>query len=140
MIGKKNEKVFQTSHIGDMIRGALTAIPHRQIGAAKDIGSSGSGKTTLLRCVNLLKEFHRGHVPIDGEEIEYPEKMNPRSSFQTQFFPTIARLPAGLQAHSTRSNRPQTLDPAITYPYIPVEEIAGWITMSGYKLKLVIEF
>jgi ABC-type polar amino acid transport system ATPase subunit len=107
LIGKKNEKVFQTSHIGDMIRGALTAIPHRQIGAAKDIGSSGSGKTTLLRCVNLLKEFHRGHVPIDGEEIEYPEKMNPRSSFQTQFF-SPHRTVAGKITGSFHARLPAT--------------------------------
>ena len=42
------------------------------------IGSSGSGKTTLLRCVNLLEEFHKGHVLIDGEEIGYTEKNGKR--------------------------------------------------------------
>ena len=35
------------------------------------IGSSGSGKTTLLRCVNMLEEFDRGSVTIDGQEIGY---------------------------------------------------------------------
>jgi polar amino acid transport system ATP-binding protein len=38
------------------------------------IGSSGSGKTTLLRCVNLLEDFHEGHIVIDGQEIGYAEK------------------------------------------------------------------
>ena len=42
------------------------------------IGSSGSGKTTLLRCVNLLEEFHKGRVLIDGEEIGYTEKNGKR--------------------------------------------------------------
>ena len=31
------------------------------------IGSSGSGKTTLLRCVNLLEDFERGSIELDGE-------------------------------------------------------------------------
>ncbi|SOB94701.1 amino acid ABC transporter ATP-binding protein [Thalassospira xiamenensis] len=35
------------------------------------IGSSGSGKTTLLRCVNLLEDFERGSIELDGEAIGY---------------------------------------------------------------------
>jgi polar amino acid transport system ATP-binding protein len=35
------------------------------------IGPSGSGKTTLLRCINLLEEYDRGTVAIDGEPIGY---------------------------------------------------------------------
>jgi polar amino acid transport system ATP-binding protein len=35
------------------------------------IGSSGSGKTTLLRCVNLLEDYHRGSIRIDGTEVGY---------------------------------------------------------------------
>ena len=35
------------------------------------IGSSGSGKTTMLRCINMLEEFDKGTIRIDGEEIGY---------------------------------------------------------------------
>ncbi len=35
------------------------------------IGPSGSGKTTLLRCINLLEEYERGIVTVDGEPIGY---------------------------------------------------------------------
>jgi polar amino acid transport system ATP-binding protein len=35
------------------------------------IGPSGSGKTTLLRCTNLLEEYDRGTIMIDGEPIGY---------------------------------------------------------------------
>jgi ABC-type polar amino acid transport system ATPase subunit len=35
------------------------------------IGPSGSGKTTLLRCTNLLEEYERGTITIDGEPIGY---------------------------------------------------------------------
>jgi len=35
------------------------------------IGPSGSGKTTLLRCINLLEEYERGAITIDGEPIGY---------------------------------------------------------------------
>jgi polar amino acid transport system ATP-binding protein len=35
------------------------------------IGSSGSGKTTMLRCVNMLEDFERGTIRIDGEAIGY---------------------------------------------------------------------
>jgi polar amino acid transport system ATP-binding protein len=42
------------------------------------IGSSGSGKTTLLRCVNLLEEFQKGSVHIDGKAVGYGEKNGKR--------------------------------------------------------------
>jgi polar amino acid transport system ATP-binding protein len=35
------------------------------------IGPSGSGKTTLLRCINLLEEYERGAITVDGEPIGY---------------------------------------------------------------------
>jgi len=35
------------------------------------IGPSGSGKTTLLRCINLLEEYERGTITLDGEPIGY---------------------------------------------------------------------
>jgi polar amino acid transport system ATP-binding protein len=35
------------------------------------IGPSGSGKTTLLRCINLLEEYDRGSIAVDGEPIGY---------------------------------------------------------------------
>jgi polar amino acid transport system ATP-binding protein len=42
------------------------------------IGPSGSGKTTLLRCTNLLEEYERGTIMIDGEPIGY--RIDGRSS------------------------------------------------------------
>src|ERR1044071_3313018 len=35
------------------------------------IGPSGSGKTTLLRCINMLEDYEKGIVVIDGEPIGY---------------------------------------------------------------------
>jgi polar amino acid transport system ATP-binding protein len=35
------------------------------------IGPSGSGKTTLLRCINLLEEYERGTITVDGAAIGY---------------------------------------------------------------------
>ena len=35
------------------------------------IGPSGSGKTILLRCINLLEEYERGTITVDGEPIGY---------------------------------------------------------------------
>jgi polar amino acid transport system ATP-binding protein len=32
-------------------------------------GPSGSGKSTLIRCLNLLEDFQKGHVFIDGTEL-----------------------------------------------------------------------
>ena len=42
------------------------------------IGSSGSGKTTMLRCINMLEDFERGTITIDGEEIGYETKAGQR--------------------------------------------------------------
>jgi ABC-type polar amino acid transport system ATPase subunit len=35
------------------------------------IGPSGSGKTTLLRCINLLEDYERGTITVDGEPVGY---------------------------------------------------------------------
>ena len=35
------------------------------------IGPSGSGKTTLLRCINLLEDYERGTVTVDGDPVGY---------------------------------------------------------------------
>src|SRR6476659_7506209 len=35
------------------------------------IGPSGSGKTTLLRCINLLEDYERGTIAVDGDPIGY---------------------------------------------------------------------
>jgi polar amino acid transport system ATP-binding protein len=35
------------------------------------IGPSGSGKTTLLRCINLLEDYERGQITLDGEPVGY---------------------------------------------------------------------
>eukprot|EP01133_Synstelium_polycarpum_P006501 gene6501-7531_t len=32
-------------------------------------GPSGSGKSTLIRCLNLLEDFQKGHVFIEGTEL-----------------------------------------------------------------------
>jgi ABC-type polar amino acid transport system ATPase subunit len=42
------------------------------------IGPSGSGKTTLLRCINLLEDYERGTIAVDGEPIGYRLQGNDR--------------------------------------------------------------
>jgi polar amino acid transport system ATP-binding protein len=42
------------------------------------IGPSGSGKTTLLRCINLLEDYERGTITVDGEPIGYRVHGNER--------------------------------------------------------------
>jgi polar amino acid transport system ATP-binding protein len=42
------------------------------------IGPSGSGKTTLLRCINLLEDYERGTIAVDGEPIGYRLEGNQR--------------------------------------------------------------
>jgi polar amino acid transport system ATP-binding protein len=42
------------------------------------IGPSGSGKTTLLRCINLLEDYERGTIVVDGEPIGYRREGNER--------------------------------------------------------------
>src|ERR1700740_1918455 len=43
------------------------------------IGPSGSGKTTLLRCINLLEDYERGTIAIDGEPIGYRRQGDTRN-------------------------------------------------------------
>jgi len=43
------------------------------------IGPSGSGKTTLLRCINLLEDYERGTIAVDGEPIGYRRQGNGRT-------------------------------------------------------------
>src|SRR5205085_4210695 len=38
----------------------------------------GSGKTTLLRCINLLEDYERGTITVDGEPIGYRVHGNER--------------------------------------------------------------
>jgi ABC-type polar amino acid transport system ATPase subunit len=33
------------------------------------IGPSGSGKSTLIRCINLLEEFQKGEITVDGDKV-----------------------------------------------------------------------
>ena len=33
------------------------------------VGPSGSGKSTLIRCINLLEDYQRGEVLVDGEKV-----------------------------------------------------------------------
>jgi general L-amino acid transport system ATP-binding protein len=33
------------------------------------VGPSGSGKSTLIRCINLLEDYQRGEVVVDGEKV-----------------------------------------------------------------------
>ncbi len=33
------------------------------------VGPSGSGKSTLIRCINLLEDYQRGDVLVDGEKV-----------------------------------------------------------------------
>lgn len=40
------------------------------------IGPSGSGKTTLLRCLNALEMPDRGTVTIDGEQLQFINKLS----------------------------------------------------------------
>jgi len=47
------------------------------------IGPSGSGKTTLLRCINLLEEYERGTITVDGEPIGYRIDGNSRRRVRT---------------------------------------------------------
>lgn len=40
------------------------------------IGPSGSGKTTLLRCLNILETPTKGVLSIDGNSLNFSDKMN----------------------------------------------------------------
>jgi len=34
------------------------------------VGPSGSGKSTLIRCINLLEDYQRGDVRVDGQRVQ----------------------------------------------------------------------
>jgi polar amino acid transport system ATP-binding protein len=53
----------------EVLRGVSLAVNPGEVVVV--IGPSGSGKTTLLRCINLLEEYERGAITIDGEPIGY---------------------------------------------------------------------
>ncbi|WP_353893397.1 amino acid ABC transporter ATP-binding protein [Proteinivorax hydrogeniformans] len=40
------------------------------------IGASGSGKSTLLRCINLLEQYQKGDITIQGETLGNGENIN----------------------------------------------------------------
>jgi general L-amino acid transport system ATP-binding protein len=33
------------------------------------VGPSGSGKSTLIRCINLLEEYQKGEITVDGDKV-----------------------------------------------------------------------
>ena len=39
------------------------------------VGPSGSGKSTLIRCINLLEDYQRGEVLVDGEKVVREERL-----------------------------------------------------------------
>ena len=56
------------------------------------IGASGSGKTTFLRCINLLEEYHRGRIELDGESIGYAADGRRRKLGERQVSAQRARI------------------------------------------------
>ena len=67
------------------------------------IGPSGSGKTTLLRCTNLLEEYERGTIMIDGEPIGY--RIDGRSGRRARDHRRRCRPCRALRQSSSRGRR-----------------------------------
>lgn len=59
------------------------------------IGSSGSGKTTMLRCINLLEQFQKGSIILDGKEIGYLEE-NGKRKWQSERVIAQQRMQTGM--------------------------------------------
>jgi polar amino acid transport system ATP-binding protein len=53
----------------DVLRGVDLDVESGEVLAI--IGASGSGKSTMLRCINLLEEYDRGSIEVDGESVGY---------------------------------------------------------------------
>ena len=65
------------------------------------IGSSGSGKTTFLRCVNLLEEYERGEIALEGESIGYRHEAGRRSKLsERQISAQRARIGVVFQSYN----------------------------------------
>src|SRR5215831_7180393 len=53
----------------EVLRGVSLSVASGEVVVV--IGPSGSGKTTLLRCINLLEDYERGIVTVDGDPVGY---------------------------------------------------------------------
>jgi len=49
------------------LRGIDLQIAHGEVVVV--VGPSGSGKSTLIRCINLLEDYQRGEVRVDGQKV-----------------------------------------------------------------------
>jgi general L-amino acid transport system ATP-binding protein len=49
------------------LKGIDLSIAHGEVVVV--VGPSGSGKSTLIRCINLLEDYQRGEVRVDGEKV-----------------------------------------------------------------------
>ncbi|QTN23290.1 amino acid ABC transporter ATP-binding protein [Rhizobacter sp. AJA081-3] len=49
------------------LKGVDLSIAHGEVVVV--VGPSGSGKSTLIRCINLLEDYQRGEVRVDGEKV-----------------------------------------------------------------------
>ncbi len=49
------------------LKGIDLSIAHGEVVVV--VGPSGSGKSTLIRCINLLEDYQRGEVRVDGERV-----------------------------------------------------------------------
>ena len=60
----------------EVLKGVSLEVPRGQVLAL--IGASGSGKTTLLRCINMLEEFEKGVIEVDGTAMGYRQSQGRR--------------------------------------------------------------
>jgi ABC-type polar amino acid transport system ATPase subunit len=70
---KELKKSFGTL---DVLRGVSFGVDKGQVVVV--LGPSGSGKSTMLRCMNLLEDYQRGDISIDGAVIGYRTDANGR--------------------------------------------------------------
>ena len=52
----------------EALRGIDLQIAHGEVVVI--VGPSGSGKSTLIRCINLLEDYQRGEVRVDGQRVQ----------------------------------------------------------------------